>query len=129
MASSNKQTSDPVASQLAMLQEWIQALEEDDLTMRNSNINLQKQLDLISSIYQYHGTPYQPRHPAISSNLLEAFNKVADDNPPNGNGWNNLAIYLVDQAQQVASTMSMEMMEFKEAVMSSLLGMRLPIKK
>ena len=49
MASSDERTPDPMMAQIAMIQERLQALEEENLRMRNSNESLQKKLEQLSS--------------------------------------------------------------------------------
>ena len=84
MASSSEQTPDQIGAQIAVLQERLRTLEEENLTMRSSNINLRKQLELISSTSQQRTSPDNPNSGIAPSNLLETFNDMANDDPSPG---------------------------------------------
>ena len=85
MASSSEQTADHVTTQLAILQERLRVLEEENQVMRNSNITLKKQLEQISSTSQHRDTLSHPSNPAIPTNILGVFNNMVSDNPPADN--------------------------------------------
>ena len=133
MASGNENTPDTMSAQLAALQARLLGLEEENAAMRSTNTNLQKQLEQMASSSRPHERSVEPNDPSLQRDLLGAFNETVDPNRTpvdlSQRPQSQSILLPEDPAYSIITNMRREMEELKEAVKSSLPGMRIPIKR
>ena len=95
--------------------------------MRNTNDSLQKKMEQLSSNPQHNNVQSQTSNPDDQGNPTIPTMTEAPNN--NLQPASQEPISLIDPTQQIATSIRKEMIEFKEAIMSRLPGVRLPVRK